>query len=286
MALLIDANNVFFTEMIKFHAAEKEQPTMQDVRNLCGRRIIEICRDFKKYGETVLIYDGRDYWRKGIFQHYKSGRKKLRDNSTLDWNALYKHLNQFQEELKDNFPIKVLNVHEAEADDVIAILALRLAANGEDVMIYCTDNDILQLQFITKKIKQFSYIKKKTITPESEKYTLFEHIVRGDSNDGIPNILSRNDHFANPTGKRQKAIRLDKLQDWERHGISNPEAFCDEQMLERFKENRTLVDFSKIPRRISDRIIEAYDEAKPAKGKMFTYMVENRLTELLKEGGF
>jgi hypothetical protein len=57
-------------------------------------------------------------------------------------------------------------------------------------------------------------------------------------------------------------------------------------MLERFNRNRTLVDLRMIPEEIQSSIVEAYEESKPNVGKMYDYLMANRLTKILKEGGF
>jgi hypothetical protein len=41
-----------------------------------------------------------------------------------------------------------------------------------------------------------------------------------------------------------------------------------------------------IPEEIQTSIVEAYEESKPNFGKMYDYLMANRLTKILKEGGF
>ena len=35
---------------------------------------------YNDYGELVICYDGRNYWRKEIFPYYKQNRKKSRES--------------------------------------------------------------------------------------------------------------------------------------------------------------------------------------------------------------
>jgi hypothetical protein len=98
---------------------------------------------------------------------------------------LFPAFNIYKDELREFFPYKSLQVERAEADDIIAILSLRASAGGDPVTIWSSDTDDLQLQLIEPKIKQYSYVRKKYITPKSEKYSLFEHIVRGDAHHGV-----------------------------------------------------------------------------------------------------
>ena len=260
---------------------------MEAVRTIFTNRLAKINKDMKKVpGERILAFDDRRYWRRDVFPHYKASRAKQREGMNFDWDAFFPCFDIYKQELREVFPYKTLQVDRAESDDIRAILALRAAASGDPVTLWGADTDDLQLQLIDPKIKQFSYVKRKMITPKSENYSLFEHIVRGDRGDGIPNILSAGDHFVNnPEGKRQKSVMATKLEEWAKHA-NEPEKFCDEAMLKRFNENRILVDYSLIPDDIANAIVEAYENTKVPKGKLFSYMVKNRMTNVMKEAGW
>ena len=103
---------------------------------------------YKEYGELVICYDGRNYWRKEIFPYYKQNRKKSRESSNLDWDSIFKTLNKIREEIKDNFPYKTIEVMNAEADDIIASLVFNMSKNPlpKDVLIISSDKDFFQLQ--------------------------------------------------------------------------------------------------------------------------------------------
>jgi hypothetical protein len=285
--LLIDANNLFFSTAIDHFSNTREPITTDAVRAVLTSRLARINRDMKKVpGEKILAFDDRRYWRRDVFEHYKASRAKQRDDQKFDWDSFFPAFNIYKDELREFFPYKSLQVERAEADDIIAILSLRASAGGDPVTIWSSDTDDLQLQLIEPKIKQYSYVRKKYITPKSEKYSLFEHIVRGDAGDGVPNILTRSDHFVNnPDGKRQKPIYEAKLLDWAQHA-NEPEKFCDEAMLKRLRENRVLVDYTNIPPAIAAGIVEAYETTKVPKGKLFNYMVKNRMTNVMKEAGW
>lgn len=281
--LLIDANNVFIEEAQKYHAATRQQPSMSEVRHMCTMALVIIMKKFRQYGEVVLANDSKHYWRRDFFPHYKGNRKKSRDKSTLDWKQLYKHFNAYREELKEHFPLKYIEVDGAEADDVIAVLSLRVAASGEKVLIYSSDTDNLQLQNYHHGIDQFSAYKKKLITPVTEKYNLFEHVVKGDSGDGIPNIHMPSDHFMQESPTRQKSITSVAVGKWQQFGMLEPEKFCEGAMLDRFNENRTLIDYTMIPDKVRSDIIQAYENTKANKMKFFSYLVEHKMTSVIKE---
>jgi 5'-3' exonuclease len=67
-------------------------------------------------------------------------------------------LSKFKQELKDNFPYKVIDVEGAEADDIIGTLVPRHIMH-EDILIISSDGDFLQLQQYNEasrfKVKQY-----------------------------------------------------------------------------------------------------------------------------------
>ena len=75
-----------------------------------------------KYGEVVLTYDSKHYWRRDFFPQYKSNRKKGREADNKNWDAIFEVLNKIKAEIKENLPYKFLEVYGAEADDIIATL--------------------------------------------------------------------------------------------------------------------------------------------------------------------
>lgn len=288
--ILVDTNNMFFSEFLEYHQRTGEQMSMDLVRRLGVSKISRELKAHKAFGAGVLCHDDRKYWRREIFPHYKAARKKGRDDSSFDWNAFFPLYEKFLEEIAENLPVASVRASGAEADDIIAILAPRFAP-VEPVLIWSSDTDDLQLQQMEPRIKQYSYIKKKMITPKSENYSLLEHIVRGDTGDGIPNIKSTSDHLVRSAAAektiRQKPIMAADLQDWENHGIRNAEKFCTTpEMLARFRENERLIDYRHIPNDVAQRIIEAYEvaDAKRPRGKVFNYLVEKQLNNVLRDG--
>lgn len=283
--LIIDASNMFYSTAQDFFGNTKEKMSMESVRFVLTNKLAIAARDMRKYGkERILAFDDRRYWRRSVFPHYKAGRADQREKSSFDWDAFFEFYGVYKDELRANFPFKCIQVEEAEADDVIAVISPRVAV-AEEVCIWSADTDNLQLQNLDPRIKQFSSVKKKLITPTSEKYNLFDHVVRGDGTDGIPNIYSEADHFVNPDRKRQKSVKAVDVADWQRYA-NEPEKFCSDKMLERYRQNRTLIDYRYIPDDVASAIVSAYEEAVVPQGKIFGYMVEHKLTRIMQEGGF
>lgn len=97
-----------------------------------------------KYGKLVICCDSRNSWRRDVFPHYKHGRKKNRDESSIDWEAIHSIISEMKEVLKENFPYPLVEVYGAEADDVIAVLAKHYHKD-EQILIISNDHDFLQL---------------------------------------------------------------------------------------------------------------------------------------------
>ena len=45
-----------------------------------------------EYGEVVLAYDSKKYWRRSFFPYYKQNRKKDRERSGHDWSSIFEVL--------------------------------------------------------------------------------------------------------------------------------------------------------------------------------------------------
>jgi len=234
----------------------------------------------KEYGEVVLCCDNRKYWRKEFFPFYKAGRKKTREKSDLDWHMIFDMLAKFKQELKENFPYKVVDVEGAEADDIIGTLVPRHIAS-ENILIISSDGDFPQLQMYNGRtkftVKQYNPAQKKFIVSENPLMELKEKVIRGDKGDGIPNVLSTSDCFVRDI--RQTPIskgKLDKLMEkdygeWE-----------DENARIGFSRNQTLIDLRCIPSDIREKIINTYEETIPVKGKILDYLIANKLKSLME----
>jgi hypothetical protein len=216
------------------------------------------------------------YWRLDIFPFYKAHRKTDREKSGLDWHLIFQSLNKIRDELKVNFPYKVIDVEGAEADDIIGVLAARMSAS-EEVLILSSDKDFMQLQKFPG-VAQYSPILRRFIKTDDPVAYVKEHIIRGDRGDGIPNFLSPDNVFV--SGERQKSINSKKLNEWM---DKTPTDFCvTDNMLRGYKRNQMLVDLDYIPENIKAQIVESYETTVSGnKQKMLNYFIENRLRNLI-----
>ena len=280
--ILIDLNQVLLSGLMVQIANEKN--INEDlVRHLALNILRGHVKNFKnEYGEVVLCCDNKTYWRKEVFPYYKANRKKAREKSDLDWPLIFDILGKLKQELKEYFPYKVLDVTNAEADDIIGTLAPR-AVPHENVLIISSDNDFLQLQKWNSKtsnysIKQYNPAKKAFMKSDNPVEDLKEKIIRGDKGDGIPNCLSASDSFV--AEKKQKSITKGILTKLMSEEMSN---WTDSNAKYGYARNETLINLDNIPTKIKEDIIQAYDECKTSpRMKLLNYFIEKKLKNLIE----
>lgn len=276
--VLVDLNQVLLAGLMAQIANQKGKLDEDLIRHMILNIIRTHVRNFKKeYGDVVLCCDNRKYWRKEFFPFYKAGRKKTREKSDLDWHLIFDMLAKFKVELKENFPYKVIDVEGAEADDIIGTLVPRHAPH-EKILILSSDGDFLQLQMYGDNVKQYNPSQKKYVKSIDPLLELKEKIIRGDKGDGIPNVFSPSDCFVREL--RQKPITQKVIEKYlsEHYG-----EWEDESARIGFSRNQTLIDLRLIPGDIKEKIINTYEETKPAsRQKLLGYFMEHKLKNLLE----
>jgi hypothetical protein len=274
--ILIDLNQVLLAGLMAQIANHKGSLDESLIRHMVLNIIRTHLKNFRKdYGEVILCCDNRKYWRKDYFPFYKASRKKNRDKSNLDWHLIFDILAKLKQELKENFPYKVIDVEGAEADDIIGTLVPMFAPH-EKILILSSDGDFLQLQQYGENVKQYNPSLKKFVKSENPKLELKEKIIRGDKGDGIPNIFSPSDCFVRDL--RQKPVTKPLLEKY----IGLDQDALEETVKANYIRNTTLIDLRFIPDDIKSKIINTYEEAKPAKGKLLNYFIEHKLKNLME----
>ena len=278
--IIVDLNQV----MISNYMAQIGNHTNIAVdENLFRHMVLNSIRNINKkhsqeYGELVIACDSARSWRKEVFPYYKANRKKARENSELDWSAVFESLNKVRDELKEFFPYRVIQVDHAEADDIIGTLVHHF--HGAPILIVSGDKDFVQLQTYMN-VKQFDPVRKRFITHNNPSLFVKEHIMKGDMGDGVPNFLSKDDTFV--AGGRQKPIRSKNLNEWL---LQDPEQFCDDTMLRNWKRNEMLVDLTHTPQTIRIQTINQYEEQSGKdRSKLFNYFVDHKLRNLMESIG-
>ena len=276
--IIFDYNQVAISSLMEQIGSSKKPVEEALVRHMILNVIRTYVKKFKStHGpEVVIACDNRNYWRREFFPQYKAGRKKTRDASGHDWNSIFECLHKIKEELKEHSPYKVVDVDTAEADDIIATLAIRQSIH-EKVMILSSDKDFAQLQRFDN-VEQYSPILKKFIKEPLPTVQLKQIIIRGDKGDGIPNILSADDSIIN--GVRQKPITEAKIINWLNQA---PEDFCEGEMLRNYKRNEMMIDLTKVPEPLQKSIIDTYESAAGhTKQHFMNYMIANKLKNLIE----
>jgi hypothetical protein len=274
--LLVDLNQVLLSGLMAQISSQKNVKLEEDlIRHMVLNIIRMHVRNFRsEYGEVILCCDNRKYWRKEFFPFYKASRKKNREKSPLDWHIIFEMLSKFKQELKENFPYKVIDVDGAEADDIIGTLTPRFAPH-QKILILSSDGDFLQLQKYGSNVKQYNPAQKKYIISENPHLELKEKIIRGDKGDGIPNMFSPSDCFVQ--GLRQKPITKSVI---DKYLKEDAELYGDTDR-SNFLRNATLIDLTHIPFQIKEKIINTYEETKPARGKLLNYFIQHKLKNLI-----
>jgi len=235
-----------------------------------------------EYGQMVICCDGPNTWRREYFPEYKANRKKGRDNSELDWNAIFKTINLIRDEISTNLPYKVIQMDGCEADDIIGTLVLETQEFGKDepVKIISSDKDFIQLHRF-KNVSQFSPMQKKEVKDSNPRTYLFSHIMKGDSGDGVPNVKSADNTFVEE-GLRQTPVRAKEIEAW----LDNSERLSevmDSEVYRNYQRNKTLIDLNEIPENLSTSIINKFNNTKkPMQMKVLNYLIKKRCNQLIE----
>ena len=258
--------------MMNFHMTKSEELEEDMVRHMILNSIRMYRIMFKEeYGEVVLTYDSRHYWRRDIFPQYKQNRKKSRENDSKDWNKIFGLLNDIKSEFKEILPYKYVEVYGAEADDIIGTLCKEY--QDQKTMIVSGDKDFIQLQKY-KNVKQYSPILKKMVNGHNPNTYIKEHILKGDSSDGVPNVLSPDHTFVE--GLRQRPLSKKKIEAW-----LNSETGMSEEVKRNYQRNHKLINLDNTPDDLQKSILDTFNEAPSGdRSKILTYFIENKLKEL------
>ena len=233
-----------------------------------------------EYGELVIACDSKNYWRRQLFPYYKANRKKSQAASDLDWKSIFECLNKIRSELKEFFPYRVIEIETAEADDVIATLCEQFGNTNQKILIISGDKDFQQLHRYTN-VRQFSPVLKKFISCNDPDKFLMEHVLKGDSGDGVPNVLSEDNCFV--VGTRQKPLTQKKIDALIELGIDGK---YDHQNFRNYMRNKQLIDLSCIPEKIRSQVIESYEsQANKKIGNLIDYFMAHRLKNLMENIG-
>lgn len=224
--------------------------------------------------EVILAVDDKKSWRKLYWERYKESRKGKRDSSKIDWDLFHSAYRELTEEIQYTLPFKVLLVENAEADDVIGILATK--DKGEYVVI---SNDEDYLQLVSDRVKLYNPNKMTFMECEDTENFIVMKCLTGQPKDDIFNIKTSLDW---PLGKRKpgfgevsaKKVIAGGYKEW----------LVENNLVERFNVNRTLIDFGRIPNVMRSRILNAYNNYKLADpSMMYGFFSKNKFNGYLED---
>ena len=251
--ILIDMNQISLASLM-MHLHMNEGELEEDMVRHMILNSVRMYRTMfnEEYGEVVLTYDSRAYWRREIFPQYKWNRRKNRE--------------------KEFLPYKVIETYGAEADDVIAILCKHY--QSEKIMIVSGDKDFIQLQKYDN-VGQYSPITKKLINGIDAVVYIKEHVLKGDKSDGIPNVLSPDHTFTDDlrqrplTSKRMHSIMAQEIDD------------LNDEVKRNYQRNERLINLDNVPELLEKNILDDFNDASCGdRSKLLNYFIEKRLTSL------
>ena len=284
--IIIDMNQISLASlMMHLNMTKTKEPDENMVRHMILNSVRMYRTMFhEEYGEVILTYDSKHYWRRDFFPQYKSNRKKGREADNKNWDAIFEVLNKIKAEIKDNLPYKFLEVYGAEADYIIATLCKytqteKDRSKNEKIIIISGDKDFIQLQKYLN-VKQYSPILKKLVNGSNPETYIKEHILKGDTSDGVPNVLSPDNTFTD--GLRQRPLGKKKIEAWLDMDISE---FKDE-VKRNYQRNEKLIDLSKIPDELENEILTQFRGAPHGdRSKLLNYFIKSRLKNLTETIG-
>jgi hypothetical protein len=282
MAILIDFNQVILASLFvgigNHHNIDLDENLL---RHMFLNSIRSNRKKFhKEFGEIVICADGKNSWRRETFPYYKANRRKSREESELDWNELFRMINTIRSELKDHFPYKVIHIDHCEADDIIGAVVhehgTELNIGAEQFLILSGDKDYIQLHKYAN-VKQYDPVRKKWVQNSDPDKYLMEHIIKGDSGDGVPNILSPDNCLA--IGERQKMMTANRLANF----LKGPD-HMDENTVRNYHRNKIMIDLTEIPDAYKKKILEDYSVDKEVgRSQLFDYFMKNKLKNLITD---
>ena len=277
--IIIDMNQISLASlMMDLNMRKSNEVDEGMVRHMILNSIRLYRQQFtKEYGEVILTYDSKHYWRREYFPNYKAGRKKSREKDNKDWDKIFGVLNKIKAEFKDNLPYKYLEVYGAEADDIIATLCKNF--QDEKIMIVSGDKDFIQLHKYPN-VKQYSPILKKYVNGHDPNTYIKEHILKGDTSDGVPNVLSPDNTFVDSI--RQRPLGRKKIETWLDIHIDD----LPEEVKRNYQRNAMLINLDNIPDELEKEIMVEYKEAPCGdRSKLLNYFIQSRLKNLTSEIG-
>ncbi len=195
---LFSATNYIKTNnFITVSKDENKKYNLNEYKDIVIQKIVEEIAGLRNkfelsYDDEIIIATDTStkegYWRKDIWEGYKSKRKDQRDKSNIQWDTAFVLFQEILEKFDLCTNLKVIQVPRTEGDDIIFVLSEYIK---NEVIIYSSDHDFLQCVSDNCKFwrttrtqgmekSDFCYV-----TKEEKEDIIQEHIISGDDGDGF-----------------------------------------------------------------------------------------------------
>jgi len=269
--------------MIQASSKHGVAPGNDMLRHIIFDSLRQNITQFKQYAKPVVIAsDGRKSWRKDVFKYYKFKRATDRAKiaPSVDWKNVYEVIADVVKGLEENFPYIVIHNEMAEGDDIIGTIVKHHYETDpfDGIMIISGDKDFKQLHF-DPRIRQYSPVLKDYVKSEGAEIERRKIILSGDRLDGVPNVLSPDNSFANDIRQRKLMPKIKA----ELLAYDKPDDIRDKVIQRNYYRNMIMVDLNHVPKAIKEDILEQYHEkgkSFPPTMKVFNYFVKKQLVDL------
>lgn len=207
----------------------------------------------KQFDNSIVIFcldsPKEKLWRTQIQCDYKGDRADLSLKHNFKPVFSYTYDKMIPEFIKSNpESIYKLRVEQMEADDLIAIIAMKLEKTSPTRQVYLVSGDEDFLQLGRDNLTFINYKAKKplVLTKEQAAQALREKIITGDTSDCIPSIF--------PKGKRAKKKEiLESDEKLEEYLKANPDAKAQ------YETNKKMIDFKNIPKTFVTKVEKMFE---------------------------
>lgn len=227
---------------VEVHTVLENKDFMQKYDSTFEKTVNDLSKKYKVPHYNIIFAKDcsrENIWRSEIYPAYKGNR----DDKTTTFNSdIFKHTyNTLLPRLQDKYKIKELYHTNLEADDIIALLVMkvRMLSPSSRVIVITNDNDYVQLY---KHNIELYNLQNKPLSERIENvhdYLMYKIIV-GDKSDNIKSIGKK---IGDKTAKKM----IQDLDQFEK-------VMSVKDVRNNFELNRTLIDFECIPQHYKDEV--------------------------------
>jgi 5'-3' exonuclease len=202
--------------------------------------INKICKKFKTIKSNFIFCEDcprSSIWRNTIYDKYKQTRvKKASFNKDI--------FELFENYLRNN-DFKSCKFDNLEGDDIVYLLQKKINTVA-NIVIITNDSDYLQMYNSNVRIYNMQFKDLSLRINYNIKVELLFKIIFGDKADNIPKIQQGL--------QKQMALKIALMTDDERNTY-----LLNNNIIDNFKLNKTLIDFTEIPKIIIEKFYEYYN---------------------------